>query len=213
MFKLYSIFKIILIPILFLFAMFPLFSFTVKAEEKIYLIEIKYDKGNISFGNVSTKLGYASEPEKPDFMEKDKYWIKLNSFSEKDLEKRMFSIPLEIFQEPPLEGDVTSRNGLITLEQTEYLMALPYYDSGKTLSLYDDKMNFVVQKDISFLANPCGNGICEKNETYKNCGKDCAKPVKEKTSYIFYFIIGIAVLILLVFVVRHIILSRNQDDY
>ena len=168
---------------IFIINVFFLFNFSsVKAREnlteapaknRIYVIQIDYNRGQVSFGEVSTKLGYAPEPERKEQLSQNQYWIELESFSGQILEQRLFSIQLEIFSPPPLEGD-DDKNGPVILEQTTHLVILPYYSDGKLLKLYDANKNLLREKDVGFLAQVCGDDVCQDHESFADCSKDCS---------------------------------------
>lgn len=168
--------------IIFLFFTIVIFilplSFKAAETERIYLVEVNYEKGQVSFGEVSTKLGYAPEPEKKERMSQNQYWIELESFSGQILEQRLFSIQLEIFLPPPLEGD-DAKNGSVILEQTTHLVILPYYSDGKLLKLYDTSKNLLSQKNVGFLAQVCGDGACQDHESFADCPEDCSSLGKD----------------------------------
>lgn len=164
-----------------------IFSFLLltpsQAQEKqrIYIIPVNYDRGQVSFGEVTTRLGYAPAPENPDQMEPTRYWIELVSFSGKSLEKRLFSIPLRISSPPPLPGEESSGPSQTILEQTQTAVILPYHKDGKTLYLSDVNGKQLAQTDVGYLAELCGDKTCEPHESYEDCPKDC--PAAGKDDY------------------------------
>jgi hypothetical protein len=165
-----------------LILLFSSFAFSASASERIYLLEIEYDNGQVNIGEVSTKIGQPSDPEKPELMNLNKYWIELVSFNEKVLEKRMFSFSLEVFIDRlKIEDDGTKKleSESYILDKTEHFLLLPYYPKGKTFKLYDTEMNLLDERDVGFLADVCGDGICQEHESYESCDKDCAAAAKD----------------------------------
>ncbi len=49
------------------------------------------------------------------------------------------------------------------------------------MKLYDTNMNLLDERDIGFLADVCGDGICQDHESYNDCSKDC--PISGKDDY------------------------------
>lgn len=166
--------KIIALFILLFFIVAPVSA----GKNKIYLVEIKFDKGAVSFGEVTSQPGYAQEVEKQERMSQYRYWIEIISFAGQVLEKRQFSINPMIYPEPPIEGE-SSEGGPIMLEQFEHSLSLPYYPNGKTMNLYGANRQRLDVIDISYLAQTCGDGECQETENESSCPDDCIQ--KQKT--------------------------------
>lgn len=187
------------------------FGSYASAESKIYILDLNYDKGDLSLLNIFVKPGYA--PDKATQPEVG-YTADVISFKGRILYSFKFEIPLEIYAVPPLETDETG--GLISLDRVNFTLLVPYFENGKTINIYDPNGAKKLSVDIQQFAtgecssnidcgdnNPCtadlctgiskvcsnmpitpccGNGICEAEETYPECSQDCS-PISSLKKY------------------------------
>lgn len=158
------------------------FPCLVQAQEKqrIYLIDINYDRGRLTFGEVSTKLGYAPAQKSEKQMGEIPYWVRVISFKGELLEEKKFSITPVISYSPPVEGEeYDGPSGEVRLDQMETMAIINHYDNGKWLELRDANRRMIERKDIGYLAQVCGDGECQDHESYEDCKQDCSAMGKD----------------------------------
>lgn len=169
---------------LFIFLMSQLFFTAAKAEEnKIYLIPINYDKESISFGEISTKLGYAPSSDNDQTEDKSQqYLIELISFSNQVLESKVFNFSLIMMPAPPKPKESKEKffqDTPATLDKTSTLVIFPYHKDGRELKVYDSNKKLIISKNIAYLSDVCGDGICQDHESNESCPKDCQAAAKD----------------------------------
>ena len=148
---------------------FLLIAFPAKAEEsKIFFVEAVFNQGRLDITDVISKNGTAPAPQKEAEMEGLRYWVMLVSFQGDILEKRQFDISFEVFDDPSMQSDKINR-----------FLSLPYYPNAKSIMLTDMNGNMMAQKDIGYLADLCGDNICEDHESFADCPKDCKAAGKD----------------------------------
>lgn len=151
---------------------FPFLAKTETSSQRIYLIEVFYEKGIISLGEISTKLGYVPPAEK--ILNEIPCRIRIISFSGEVLKEQMFSLSPYVYYDPPREGnDQALPTGQTELEKTSILAILPYYNNGKWVELSDANGRMLEKKDIGYLARVCGDGVCQDHESFEICSQDC----------------------------------------
>lgn len=147
--------------------------FSAQAEQiKIYAIPLNYDKGKISFGEIITQMGYLPPAAGLNPDKSQQYLIELVSFSKTVLESQAFSFSLAVAPPPPLPGEKVTPPTI--LEKASTLVVFPYHKDGKTLNVYDSAKKLILTKDIAYLSDMCGDDICQDQESYESCSKDCA---------------------------------------
>ncbi len=159
---------------LFILLISQLVFFAAKAEAgKIYAIPVNYEKGKISFGEIITKLGYVPSDNSLAQNSGQKYLIELVSFGGKVLESKNFSFSLIIMPAPPLPGEKKIIDLPAILDKTSQLIVFPYHKDGRILNIYGSNKKLIISKDIAYLSEMCGDGICQAHESYGDCVKDC----------------------------------------
>jgi len=157
-----------------------LFSNSVIAEkQRMYFVNTIFDRGNVTIGDISTGEGYI--PGENFSEDGFTYELELISFAGAILETRKFTFNLEVLYSPP-EGEwENSTSGPTRLNYTEQTEVLPYHEDGKTINIYDANHSLVDSKEVGYLANICGDGVCQDHESYESCQKDC--PAAGKDDY------------------------------
>ena len=93
------------------------------------------------------------------------------------LDSFKFDIPATTCTDKPAEDDSLS-GGCISKDKSYFLLEAPYYENGIGIILWrPDGKNYYINT-IGF-AKLCGDNICESNENYANCAKDCRSGVKD----------------------------------
>lgn len=149
----------------------------VAQTQPVYYVMVDYDQGAVKIADVSMGTGYPSE--KSVDMNQPFYWLELLSFGGEILESKQFNIYLQISYEPPAEGETNTGSGASTLDKQNEVVILPYHKDGYVMNLYDANRNLLETKDVAYLANICGDKICQDHESYENCQQDCPPAGKD----------------------------------
>lgn len=168
--------------LLILFILF--FPWVTKAADKqeLLLVNINFDSGKFSLGEVYSKPGYLPEKNNENSLDGFNYRIRIVSFAGEVLDERVFSVnPVKSYA-PLAEGEVSDGpSGEVFESQVQTMAILPYYNDAKFIELYDANRNFVERKDIAYLSDVCGDKTCQEHESFENCPEDC--PAAGKDDY------------------------------
>lgn len=146
-------------------------------ENEIYWISLNYDRGDISLKDeISVKIGYA-----PDIKMQPEagYKSEVVSFDNNILYSFKFRVPnmqCSDFLDPATKQ---VSGGCISLDQTSFVLTIPYFTAGKVINIYDMGGKKVFSTSIEHLARKCGNSICQEDESYKTCSQDCLSGSKD----------------------------------
>lgn len=143
----------------------------------VYYVTVDYDQGSVKIADVSMGTGYASDKNVD--VNQPFYWLELLSFSGETLEDKQFNIYLQISYEPPVEGEANTVGGTAVLDRQKEIVILPYHKDGYVMNLYDANRNLLGTKDVTYLADICGDKICQEHESYENCQQDCPPAGKD----------------------------------
>lgn len=132
---------------------------------RIYQIPLSYNQGKVNFGEIITSTGYAPQYAPAAALGDNEYLIELVSFGGQTLERHNFIFPSGYLR--PFMGVPTE------VKNTDQLIIFPYHKDGKTLNVYDSVKKLILTKDIGYLADMCGDGVCQNQESYADCPKDC----------------------------------------
>ena len=138
-----------------------------QAVNQIYFIVIQSDGTNSRIESVQLKAGTPPALVNENGQE-GKYSLSLFSSNGKELEKQKFNISYVM----TIDSNNTT-GGMETLAQTSVPIMFQYHKNGVKLVLSDDK-GIVETKDISYLADLCGDEICQPNESSFDCSLDCS---------------------------------------
>jgi hypothetical protein len=148
-------------------------------KSRIYAIDIRYDGGEVTIGDITIKDGYPSIYDENSLPADKAYRIELRSFTDQILEQIKFDISTTVMPPPPLEGDLSTDVTPIKLEETAVIINLLYHKDGKTLVLYSSANDELERADIGYLADVCGDKICQPHESFESCAKDCTAAGKD----------------------------------
>lgn len=120
-----------------------LLNIVIAVENKVFILDLNYDNGQISINDVITKAGYAPDrklqPEQGYKLEITKGNEVLYSFK--------FEIPLKINTDVIEEkGEISG--GIVILEKTNFALVVPYYKDAEHIKIYDNKDNEVVSTTV-----------------------------------------------------------------
>jgi len=143
-------------------------SKAAKPIGKSYFMNVKYDNGLLSLGNVYAASGGFKIPDRK--FDIYTYTGKVVSFDNKVLENFTFEIPRLIWS--PMAENGTQYSPIVK-DIFNYTVAIPYSSNGKKFEAYDRNNLKVLSVDVGYLAQTCGNGKCEPQENYLQCPVDC----------------------------------------
>jgi hypothetical protein len=143
--------------------------------EKTYLIDLNYDKGNLSFNNI-----YVTEGKAPDrkALNRFDYTGKIVSFDGKLISSFNFELPNIIYTAPPQNESGYAPSPII-LDKLAWTVPASQSDRASKLEIYDKQQKKLLAIDIGYLSNSCGNGQCEAHESAIECPQDCKENVKD----------------------------------
>lgn len=165
-------------------------------EQVSYSILLNYDSGKFNLENI---LLIESQPMP--VSEGNEYKAQVVSFSKRILYETSFTVQLIIFHAPPAtaEGEIPqSKESDIFLTKTTVDLILPWYPNAENILITRNESK-VIEIDVSrfsmcnenavcdgnetlkFCPNECtcGNGICEPEENYVKCQRDCKSGQKD----------------------------------
>jgi len=142
--------------------------------EKIYLVDLKYEKGNLSFKDVYATSGTAPDRK---IKEKADYTAKLMSFDNKVIYSFDFALP-NILHLPPPQNENESSIGSVILDKLEWTIPAKQSDKASKLDIYDSQKK-LLSIDVGYFSNSCGDGKCEKHESALECPSDCKENIKD----------------------------------
>lgn len=146
--------------------------------DHFYEIEIKYDRGRVSFNSIQIKPllienGLTNLP--------GGFVAKIVDFDDNILNITFFDIPLEfLYDNIDEETGKIVGGGLIELEESETIIRLPYYKNAKEIIIYNKELKELARKKISEYSKiRCGDSVCQASESYKICKEDCPSGSKD----------------------------------
>lgn len=166
--------------ILFLSFMFIPNLANAQEKQEVYIVNVNFNSGQVSLGEVITKFGFAPSSE-VDFQEFS-YWIRLISFEGQVLDERMFSVNPRRMYAPLEEGEeYDGPSGEVFEKELETAVVIPYFKNGRWIELMSSNRTMIERKDIAYLSNMCGDKTCQGHESFENCPGDC--PASGKDDY------------------------------
>jgi len=78
------------------------------------------------------------------------------------LEEKKFSIYLDLVLE--LSEEEGDDGQTVSMVETEQLIMLPYHPAGKMIQVYDANKKPVARKDVAYLADVCGDEVCQQHK-------------------------------------------------
>lgn len=130
-----------------IFIIFMMMLASTASAAKYFVVEIKHFSGSLVFDNIGLRdIEYdQSEADDAGFL------IKTISFEEKVIDSFHYNIS----------------------ENKKYVIYVPYSIAAARIEIYNPSNSKVMDLDVSSFADTCGNGVCEKHESYESCTKDC----------------------------------------
>jgi hypothetical protein len=204
-----------LLLILFLFLL-PFFSLAL-GSQRIYFLELEYDKGSLKLLDIKVVTGFPNLTQNRETLSGLYPVYKAEVFSEEEelFYQGYFEVATIVFPAPPQPGEEPEGPAMLeTVDST--IVFLPYYKLGRTIRITKDNQE-VLSIDVSKFQMYCGDGICQGDENYQICSLDCPVPTEgpptppggEKTggekkpfNYLLYGGIIIAIIIIVFLIIK-----------
>ena len=123
--------------------MIVLLCITVVAEQdKVYVLNLEYDNGQITIIEKTLKYGYA-----PDRISEGDHALYVMDEDENILESFKFEVPLEVYTDLYADGRV--EGGVELLDKTNFSLIVPYYADGDKIVIYGEESHFLASEDIN----------------------------------------------------------------
>lgn len=111
--------------------------------QKITVIKLHYDNGDINLLNKTVKFGYYPDRRyQPD----SGYRLQLVSKQNEILDDFYFKPPNVLFIDGTVNGELSG--GMIILNDEEFALTLPYYGTEKTIKIYSPEEELINEFDI-----------------------------------------------------------------
>lgn len=145
-----------------------------KSFDQIYNLTIDFDKTGYEAREVSLAKGTA-----PDRNTQPQTGFRCEVVSANDeiLYSFLFDFPDVVCSDSFLPTGNTG--GCVKKEEGSFALIVPYYSTGRNINIYDLSGKMVLFADISEFARICGDNICQANENYGNCSKDCKSGIRD----------------------------------
>ncbi|MBI2647012.1 hypothetical protein HYW99_00895, partial [Candidatus Woesearchaeota archaeon] len=129
-----------------------LLSSVIKAE-KYFVLDINYIYGSIAFNKISLR-----EIDRLIAQNHDSgFNIRLISFQDKEIYSFYYNFS----------------------DNDNYLIYIPYNENAFRIEVTNPQNSKVMDIDVSYFSNLCGNNICDMHESYESCKKDCQSGGKD----------------------------------
>lgn len=178
-------------------------------ENKIYDINLSYDKGNISLiSEILVRDGYAPGRKiQPDAG----YKSEILSLTDNVLYSFKFEIPNKICSDrmDPKTKEVSG--GCVLNDKANFALIMPYFENGKVINIYDADGKKVFFASVEHLAKTCGDSICQEYETGQTCPADCS-PAAGKEKISMKLIAGAAAVVAVIVVAAIVIAKRKKNN-
>lgn len=169
--------KIILVSLLIFIT-----PFVYADEQKVYVLDLSYSKGSVSVNSISVIFANLNPVTDQPL---DGYELKVLSFDNSILYRQKFKFNLEIQAVAP-QGtfdesgrQITFPEGPGILENASIELLIPYYPNGKYIDINTPNGTKVLEIPILQFAQTCGNYVCDPQESYESCNKDCPSGGKD----------------------------------
>lgn len=148
-------------------------GFKASGQAKSYLLSVDYNKDVYSTQGVTLL-----DSKAPDYLGQPESGFRCDVISVNDEVLFSFRFGVPNIQCSDSFG-LNSEGGCVTKESGQFSLAIPYYETGKLINIYDTNDKMVLSSDISDFAQLCGDNICEENENAGVCPSDCRSGVKD----------------------------------
>ncbi len=180
-------------------------------SEKIYFLDLVYNKGTLELIDVYLITGYPIISNDSSLS----YKLELLSIDKEILYRGYFDIPNKIFAPPPLKPG--EKSGIVEIDNLNFSISLPYYKKGNIINIIKDG-RVLLHIDVSKFSMYCGDSICQSDEKNQNCSQDCISanvpvPIQKEKGGIsnkLYTIIVIIVTLIIIVGVSTVIYFKTR---
>ena len=138
--------------------------------EKTYLVDLNYNDGKLSANKVI--LTNSKAPDRKALNKVD-YFAKILDFNGRAIETIKFEFPRLEFPAMPRDEDNFSHSPVV-VNNTNYTVLASYHEDASKMEVYDLANNKLLTVDLAYLANVCGDGVCQEHESAVECSEDCS---------------------------------------
>lgn len=117
---------------------------TKDTKNMIYVLNLYYDRGNITLVDIFTKIGYSPDRK---IQPETGYRCEVVSKGNTVLYSFRFEIPIEVNAPPPLENE--SSESVIYLEKVNFTLLMPYFKNAKSIDVYSPSDEKMLSVDVS----------------------------------------------------------------
>jgi|GEM_PF-2289079 len=93
------------------------------------------------------------------------------------IDHRFISVPLDCHSANA--ADPKAKVTCTEKQQFGLSLEIPYDSTAKNINIYDPSQKLAAFVDVSGFANTCGDGVCDANENFNTCPRDCRSGVKD----------------------------------
>jgi hypothetical protein len=185
--------------------MIVLISINFVSATLYYNVSIKYDNGKMNINDVNVIF---SQTDLSSLY--GDYYLELRQDHD-TLNNYQFNVPNTIAYDTADESGKINGGGIITLNETEFEVFIPYTESADEMIITDSNKAELAKKDIIYLSkNVISNQITKDFEIIK--GKSESNIFYEDSNNSNnYLMIGIVILIVTVIIILIIVFTRKPD--
>ena len=170
-----------------------------------YNVSIKYDNGKMNIQDVNVIFSQIDRSSS-----NGDYYLDL--IQNKDsLNQYAFKVPNTIMYDNEDESGKINGGGVITLNQTEFEIYIPYLESADEIVIADANKIELAKKDVSYLSKNVVSKQVTNEFQNSNSNNKSEKTSSANSSNMGYWII--AILIILILIVFFIIWSRSKKKH
>ncbi|MFC1685865.1 M64 family metallopeptidase [Nanoarchaeota archaeon] len=139
--------------------------------ERSYVVSLSYNFGEVKLEDVFVTDATFEDEEEGEFVGK------ILSFDEEELIEFKIDLPKTWYTFYDPSGEEKEHS---SVEPTVffYTFNAPYFKYGALLEIYNDEEEKVDEINLAPFAETCGDNVCQEQENYLECSKDC--PLDEK---------------------------------
>lgn len=143
------------------------------AQEKSYVLDIHYKQGELGLNRVYVDNLYPQPSLEPNTKT---FKAVILSFDNKILYTHYFYIYKYVSGAPPIEKN---KESIAELTDFNFSLIIPFYKTGKLIEIFNPKKEKLLEVNVAFFSDVCGDNICQPHESYESCPKDCKSGEKD----------------------------------
>ena len=158
------------------FFVFPMHACAADQPKQSYFLNVAYDNNDYKLKEISVIPGLAPDRR---VQPQNGYQCDLVSFNDEILYSFKFDLTKTICSDEKAEGKNEQISGCKTMDQGNFSLIIPYYQSGKNINIYNPDGKMIFFADVSGFAIICGDDICQTNENFGTCLQDCQSGIRD----------------------------------